>query len=165
MFVKTDTKTQGTWKGVYGADGYNVINDPSSDNPDYPAYAVLTPSGNTAYTWGTSTTLAYCLQEAASGSTTRIGAAWYSTTSETLNLDLTDGNTHQVSLYLLDWLSAGRAENIVITDASSGKTLDSRNASNFGSGVYYVYDITGHVNITLTKTAGNNCVVSAIFFR
>jgi hypothetical protein len=32
-FVTTDTATQGNWKGVYGSDGYSVINDAASYPP------------------------------------------------------------------------------------------------------------------------------------
>ena len=41
VFVKTDTSTHGTWKGVYGTQGYNVIDDTVS----YPGYVTVTPSG------------------------------------------------------------------------------------------------------------------------
>ena len=30
VFVTTDTTTQGNWKGVYGGEGWNVLNDTSS---------------------------------------------------------------------------------------------------------------------------------------
>ena len=36
-FLGTDTTTQGNWRGVYGGDGYNVINDTVS----YPPYALV----------------------------------------------------------------------------------------------------------------------------
>ncbi len=41
-FVHLDTTTQGNWHGVYGADGYNVINATVA----YPSYVTVTPSGN-----------------------------------------------------------------------------------------------------------------------
>jgi hypothetical protein len=43
-FVGTDAATQGSWKGVYGSDGYNVVNDAIS----YPAYAQVAPADNRA---------------------------------------------------------------------------------------------------------------------
>ncbi len=43
-FLSTDTTTQGSWKGVYGADGYNIIGNASS----YPSYATVTPSGQSS---------------------------------------------------------------------------------------------------------------------
>jgi hypothetical protein len=42
----------GSWKGVYGSDGYNVINDTVS----YPGYAQVAPSGQPSYTWLAGTT-------------------------------------------------------------------------------------------------------------
>ena len=40
-FLATDNSTAGTWKGVYGSDGYNVIGDTAST----PSYVAVTPSG------------------------------------------------------------------------------------------------------------------------
>ena len=39
--MKSDTTTQGSWKGVCGANGYNVIDETVS----YPAYVTVTPAG------------------------------------------------------------------------------------------------------------------------
>src|SRR5271166_7108989 len=58
-FTKTDTTTKGNWIGVYGAAGYNVIGDASS----YPSYAVVSPSGQSPYIWGSSTTDVRALQK------------------------------------------------------------------------------------------------------
>ncbi|HEY3939487.1 MAG TPA: hypothetical protein VGL97_18795 [Bryobacteraceae bacterium] len=46
-----------------------------------------------------------------------------------IDVNFTDGLTHQIALYLLDWDTAGRAETIGILDASNNNTLDSRHAS------------------------------------
>src|ERR1019366_6036513 len=59
-FVKTDTTTPGTWKGVYGADGFNVIGNSAS----VPAYVTVTPSGNSSYVWASSTSDTRALQKA-----------------------------------------------------------------------------------------------------
>src|SRR5579862_22242 len=165
-FLKTDTSTVGSWKGVYGSDGFNVFTDTSANNPTYPSYASLTPSGNSTFQWAAPSTsnASYCLQQTASGSSNRLAGVWFSSTSFSLDLNLTDGNTHQVALYLLDWGSAGRGETVAITDEGTGTTLDSRSITSFGNGYYEVYNISGHVTITFTKTAGNNCVLSAVFF-
>ena len=55
----------------------------------------------------------------------QIAAAWYSASPFQLDLNLTDGSTHQVALYVLDWDKKGRAEAISIVDANSGAVLDS----------------------------------------
>src|SRR5262249_30692427 len=59
-FVGTDTTTQGSWQGPYGAQGYNVI----GDAVNYPAYAQIGISGATAYVWAGSTTDVRALQKA-----------------------------------------------------------------------------------------------------
>jgi hypothetical protein len=163
-FVKTDTSTRGTWKSVYGLDGFDMVADPSANNPTNPSYATASMSGNSTYTWASSTSSTSALQKAAVGSTDRIAACWYSTTSFSIDLNVT-GGAHQVGLYLLDWDHNGRVETITITDAATNTVLDSRSAGNFANGVYDIWNISGHVKITITKTSGSNAVTSGIFFR
>src|ERR1039457_3644434 len=107
-FVKADTTTAGTWKGVYGADGYNVIGDLAS----VPAYVTATPSGNSSYVWASSTSDTRAPQKA-SNPADRIAACWYSSGSFTIDLAFHDSNTHQVAAYLLDWDNYyGRTERV-----------------------------------------------------
>ena len=56
--LKTDTTTQGTWIGTYGAQGYDVVGGPSS----LPGYATVTPSGQSTYVWTASSTDPRALQ-------------------------------------------------------------------------------------------------------
>jgi hypothetical protein len=101
----------------------------------------------------------------ASSTTNRIASTFYNSPSLTIDVNFTDGNTHQIALYLLDWDSSGRAETINIVDASnSGNVLDSRPASGFQNGEYLVWNVKGHVIIQLNDTAGPNAVVSGVFF-
>ena len=72
-FLGKDSTTEGSWIGVYGSQGYNVIN--ATNGVDYPSYATVTPAGNTPYTWAANTNLVQALQNP-SGSG-RIAAAWY----------------------------------------------------------------------------------------
>ena len=157
-FVGTDTTTQGNWKGVYGSDGYNVIGDTTS----YPAYAQVTAAGATAYVWASQSTDPRALLRGVT--TGRIAATWYSATSFTVDVNLTDGNPHRVALYNLDWDTTARAQRIDILDASSGSVLDSRSVTNFHGGQYLVWTLSGHVTIRITMTAGYNAVLSGLFF-
>ncbi|HYW46134.1 MAG TPA: hypothetical protein VE959_24935 [Bryobacteraceae bacterium] len=156
-FLKIDTTTAGTWKGVYGADGYNVINDTVS----YPSYATVTPSGNLAYTWISSTSDGRALQKASS-TTDRIAACWYTGTSFTIDLKFSDTNTHQVALYLMDWDNGGRSERVDILDANNN-VLDTRTVSGFTASQYLVWNLSGHVVARITNT-GSTAVLSGIFF-
>jgi hypothetical protein len=154
-----DTTTQGAWTGTYGADGYLIANDVS--NP--PGYAAVSLTGNSLYTWTASTSDPRALQ-VSSGSSTRIASTYYSYTQFTIDLNLTDGNTHRIALYLLDWSHQSRTETISILDAASGRFLNTVAFSSFSNGQYAVWNLTGHVLIQVQWTGGANAVVSGIFF-
>ena len=165
QFVKTDTTTEGTWQGVYGADGYNVVGDLAS----YPSYATVTPAGAQTYVWASSTTDVRGLQKK-SVANSRIAAAWYTggsvgSSNFTIDVNLTDGNAHQVALYCSDWSNLGRSERIDILDAGSGALLDSRSVTAFHlPPQYLVWNLQGHVTLKVTLTGGSNGVVSGLFF-
>jgi subtilisin family serine protease len=156
-FVKTDTTTQGTWKGVYGADGYNVINDSIS----YPAYVNVTPSGNSSWTWASSTSDPRAMQKGTSND--RIAACWYFFSSFTVDLNFTDTNTHQVAFYMVDWDTNSRAQRIDILDANNS-VLDTRSISSFSGGDYLVWNLSGHVIVRISSTGSPNAVLSGILF-
>jgi hypothetical protein len=158
-FVTLDTTTEGNWKGVYGADGYNVINDTVA----YPSYVTATPSGVNATTWAGSTTDVRALLKATS-STDRIAATWYAGSSFLIDMVFNDGLQHQLAIYCLDWDSTTRAERIDILDAN-GVLLNTQNVSNFHNGQYLVWQLSGHVQIRVTDTAGGNGVISGLFFN
>lgn len=161
-FLRTDTSTSGTWTGVYGAEGYNVIGDLAN----YPAYATVTPLGNAMWTWAASTSDPRALQKP-SLPADRIAACWYAWGSFSVDLRFNDTNPHQVALYALDFdiFGAGRTERIDILDAN-GYILDTRSVSSFVGGTYLVWNLSGHVIVRVTNTnPAGNAVVSGLFFR
>jgi hypothetical protein len=160
-FVRTDTATLGTWKGVYGADGLSLVGDATS----YPSYVTATAAGYSLYTWAASTTDPRGLQKSASA-TDRVAACWYSSGYFTIDLSFHDSATHQVALYLVDWDNwFGRTQRVDIVDANN-TVLDTRTVTNFIGGQYLVWNLSGHVTIRLLNTnSRSNAVVSGIFFR
>ncbi len=110
-FFEQDATTQGTWIHTYGAQAYDVIG--SSTSVSLPSYATISPAGQSGWTWASSTTDTRALQVADGAS--RIAAAWYSATSFTVDVDLTDGQQHDLELYFLDWDKQGRSEQVKIT--------------------------------------------------
>ena len=145
-FLKQDRTTEGNWINTYGTQGYEVIGNATS----LPSYATVTPSGQTTYTWTTSTTDPRALQNA--GGTGRIAAAWYSYTSFTVDVDFTDGKPHDLELYFVDWDSTTRSEQVQISNASTGAVLDTETVSSFHSGVYDNWRVSGNVVITITDS-------------
>src|SRR5262249_44299763 len=143
-FVTEDTTHQGNWLGVYGSQGYSVVGGPAG----YPAYAQVTPSGKTDYVWRPSTTDARALQGPGGG---RVAATWYSRTSYDVDVNLTDGQTHGLALYLLDWDQGGLSQRIDVLDAQSGAALGSWTVSSFSAGKYLVLNVSGHVTLRFTR--------------
>jgi hypothetical protein len=160
VFLKNDVTTQGRWKGVYGAEGYNVIGDSASS----PAYVNVIPAGNSYYLWTGATNDQRAPQKVSSNE--GVAACLYSGTSFTLDLAFSDSNVHQVALYLLDWDNYfSRTERVDILDTNNN-LLDSRPVSSFTGGQYLVWNLSGHVIVRIVNTnPSSNAVLSGIFFR
>jgi hypothetical protein len=158
-FIRRDTTTAGTWRGVYGTQGYALANDAVS----LPAYAQLGVGGAAAWTWVNSTSDLRALQRPAPA-TDRIAATWYSQGSFTYDVTLTDATAHQIAFYAVDWDARGRSQRVDVLDASTGAILDSQTSSGFVGGQHLVWAVKGHVLVRVTKLAGDNAVISGILF-
>jgi len=159
LFNGFNTSTQGNWIGVFGSAGYQVINDTTN----LPAWATVTPSGPSAFTWAPSSTQPQALRKASG--TDRIAACFYNGGFFDVSLGLGDGNAHQVALYFLDWDSTVRQQRVDVLDAATGAVLDTRTISGFNGGVYLVWTISGNVKFRVTRLAGANAVLSGIFIN
>ncbi len=159
-FTGTDTTTQGGWEGVYGNDGYSI----ASSSQSLPSYATVAVQNAANYIWVPNSADPRALQTGVG--TARIAACWYAGTSFDFDVNITDGNTHQVALYALDWdnYGGGRAEQIQIVNATTNAVLDTRNVAAFTNGTYLIWNISGHVHINVTLTGGGNIVMSGVFF-
>jgi hypothetical protein len=177
-FAGADSTTQGTWRGVYGAQGYLLA--PASGNYPYssvPGYALVDVSDAATYVWTGSTSEPQALQKP--GASDRIAACWYTGGAFTLDLGITDGQTHRIAFYFLDWdgygSPSGRVERVDAQDATTGATLDSRSVGQgngdsnpkdqFTSGKYLIWNVRGHVRFTITNlNTTSNAVLSGAFF-
>ena len=80
-------------------------------------------------------------------------------------MNITDGATHQVALYNVDWDFANtRAQRVEVVNTSTGAVLDTRTITAFSTGQYLVWTIGGHVTFRVTNTGAMNAVVSGLFF-
>jgi hypothetical protein len=164
-----DTTTGGSWRSTYGTDGYDLSQDASGPNPSIPAYASLTVIGESNYTWASSPSDPRALDNAAG--TGRLAACWYTTASAIgasfdIGLNITDGQSHRVTLYAVDYETDNtRSQRYDVIDAATGAVLHSETISNFSQGEYVSWDVTGGVIIRVTSLAANlNAVVSGVFF-
>ena len=161
LFLSADTTTQGNWEGVYGKDGYDVIGNQSS----LPSYAVVTPTNTTTQVWSSSTTDVRALENATPGATNRIAASWYNSAGQfSIDINLTDGLTHVVTVYADDYDNVGLSERVDVIDPTTGAVLDFRTISSFSGGVYLSWQLAGHVQLRVTALAGPAPVISGLFF-
>jgi autotransporter-associated beta strand protein len=171
-FVGVDSLTQGSWKGKYGADGYEIITgvlnpmmidrqtmwirtDDQSFNQlnNYPAYVHCNSSGGGLLPWAFPTSDPRALQYPYFDDDRRIAAATLRSEYPVRTHDLyfTDGQTHRVAQYLL---GTGIVQFDVL-DAISGTLLDTRTAPSCVNGKWLIWDLKGHVTIRKTLVSGN----------
>ena len=144
--------------GTYGAQGYDVIDGPSS----LPSYASVTPSGALELRLGR---LDHRPPRPADLRRLPAGSPPAGTRrpASRSTSNLTDGQPHDLELYLLDWDRPGRSEQVQISDASTGAVLSTQSVSSFHSGVYLDYAVSGDIVITITTQGGPNAVLSGLF--
>jgi hypothetical protein len=159
-FTTQDTATQGSWQGQYGAQGYVVI----GDTQQLPASIQVAPTNQQEVHWADSSSDPRALQKA-SNPADRIAACWYSNSSFTIDVTITDGQTYQMALYVVDWDQQRRAEIVNILDPSTDAVLDTRSVTRFGAGAWLVWSVRGHIALQITNAPGSlTAVVSGLFF-
>jgi hypothetical protein len=162
-FLGVDATTQGTWQGKYGSRGYALNSALTSLPPqvDINLFGGLTDlyDGIAALT----TNDPRALQKP--GTSDRLAASWTGDHGFTLDLNLQDGQAHQVALYMLDFSRVSQMQRLDVIDAITGQILDTRDVTDFGDGRYLSWSLRGHIQIRFINTAnGKNATLSGIFF-
>lgn len=158
QFAGFDASTRGNWKGVYGGGGYVVVNNAAVNAP----YVTPSPGGNLSHTWAADTADERALLKAGAAAG-RIAAVWYTPTQMFVDLPFTGAQTRQIAVYCLDWDFLGRVQTIEVLSAA-GDGLDTRTLSNFGGGVWALWNVSGPVRLRVTRLAGANAVLSGLMF-
>jgi uncharacterized repeat protein (TIGR01451 family) len=161
-YVATDTLTQGNWTPGSGGDGYETI--ASNVPPGYAANCCGFFGIAGGATWASSTSDIRAMYTApGASSSTRVASAWYSG-SMGFTLPMTDGNTHTVGLYFLDWDSTVRTQTIYVADNATGAIFDTRSLAGFHNGTTVVWNVKGTILFYMIQTAsGQNAVLNGIF--
>jgi hypothetical protein len=150
-YAGRDAATQGAWRGVYGAEGFDLPLDASGSDPTLPAYAQLGFAGETIGNAGGTPTDPRLLEPAVGPGADPF--VWYAADSFAIDVRLSDGATHLLALYALDaggW-GGGASERIDLVDDASGAVLDTRSVSGFQGGVYLAWDVSGDVTVRVTS--------------
>ena len=160
-YVRLDRTTQGTWKGVYGSQGVVL----AAAAPGSLPFVTVTPIGAEVWTWAPQTTDPRALQPPATASgNERAASAWYAAGPFELDVRFNDPQIHEVALYTVDWDGLGRVQTIEVMDSQGVVRHTLKTGKEIATGVYYVYLISGHARIRVTRTAGANGVVFGLLF-
>ena len=154
---------QGTWVGTYGAGGYALLNwNAGSDLVSLPQSSLVLDQGG-RYQWSSGTSDVRALQSPDAG--TRRASCFFDDNQVRLRLTFTSAYSGTLHVYVVDWDSLGRRENVTVNDGSGPRTANI--TSDFSQGAWVNVPINvaagGTVSITVTRTAGLNAVVSGLF--
>jgi hypothetical protein len=156
-----DDHSRGGWVGQYGKRGYWVAMDGSA--PHLPPGVAANQDGSHLYIWSPRTTDQRGLSVPDTPAQLSAGQ-WFSWDHFSLDLDLRRGSgEYQVALYLLDWDSDARVQQLEVADAESGAVLLTRTDEHFRNGRYLKLRLSGHVTLRFTKIGGANCTLSGVF--
>lgn len=158
QFIGTNISRGGSWKGKVGNDGYKII----ADSQMIPPYVTVTPYGNLESTWNSNPTDLRALERGTNSS--RLASSWYSSTSFDVELNFTDGKTHQVSFYCIDWDYRSRQQRVEIIDPATNRILHSIHLTEYGAGIYLDYKLSGRLVARFHRAESDNAVMSGIFF-
>jgi alpha-L-rhamnosidase len=158
-FVKIDAATKGSWADIYGEDGFAIARETTK----LPSYVRVTLPSDASIWLASARGEPRALQRG-NDTVNRIASAWYGFSDLRIDVDMTDGATHQVALYLVDWDSVARVQELDVMDSATDKLVDRRAISDFTGGEYLVWNLRGHVSIRIRRVAGANAVVSGLFF-
>ncbi len=164
-FTGSDLTTKGNWIGNYGSQGYEIIGDSNS----YPSWLQFSASGQGVYTYAASTADPRGLVKATNNND-RVAAVWHTIplytagTQFDLAFNFTDGQTHQLALYIVDWDNHNLAQSFEIIDPATGNVLDTRPLGSFSGGAYIIWQVTGQIIVRVKNSAGSIAgVVQGIF--
>jgi len=158
-FVASDTARQGNWNKFYGSGGAYVVGESTS----FPSFVTVDQTGGSPVILNNTTKNLAAMQRV-SDPTQRISAYEASASSETINLNFTDGLVHQTELYLADLDHKHRTETVELVDNVTGSVLDVRTVANFSKGQYLIYDLRGNDSLVVINGSGPSAVYSGLFF-
>jgi subtilisin family serine protease len=160
-YTGTSTSTTGAnWRNLYGSQGAVVV----GDSTQVPAYvSTFSVLGAASKILRAKTSSSNSLEKITDPNS-NIESYWSSATHLDLNIGTNDGLAHDVTLYLADYDHKKRQERIQVIDSPTGNILAQQDITNFTTGQYVSFQITGSVTFRISDLSGPNAVVSGIFF-
>ena len=157
-FVKLDTKTQGTWKGTYGSDGYDLFNWEKL----LPSYASVSYTGGTDCAWTIGLDDKRGLQRPENNFDRLATHTYANGTPITIDVNIKGLFAKQVSIYMLDYAGT-RSATVEVIDGKTNKVLNTQKVPNYHNGIYAVYNVKGHVIFKLIPQGKDPVFCSGVF--
>ena len=145
QFVGEDRATKGSWIGIYGPDGYEIVGGEVATPP----YAERSYIGGRVSTWAASTTDSRALQSKGNLSE-RLIAERSSPIHEVVDVTVSGDAPRDVALYFVDWERKNRQMIVDAVCANTNHALDTRVIRDFKEGVYLHYRMTGRIQFRFT---------------
>ncbi len=154
---------QGNWVGTYGTDGYALGGWNGATDIVVLPTATLTVEQGTRYVWANPTTDVRALQSP--DQSERRAATWVDNTQLKLRLDFSAAYAGTMHLYVVDWDTTTRRQNVTVTDGTTTKTIAMTNSYNVGAWLHVPISVAagGTVRITADYVAGYNPTIDGIF--
>jgi hypothetical protein len=157
-FYDSDTSSAGSWKGTFGGVGHAI----ASEEFNLPPFASLSIHTDDLRIFSKGSLNPVALQRPTGYG--GVAAVWKADKQFNVDLDCSDSNWHKVSLYFADYDGRSRQQLVEVLDGVTGRLLDRIHLSEFGSGVWITYNLTGKVTFRITALDYNEPYLSGIFF-
>jgi len=157
--VSTDLVTRGSWKGVYGNEGWWI----PADSTNLPPSAAITTTLTNVSVLSASSSDPRALQRVVSPS--GIQSLMYSGAATGLfHFAVLDGRPHRISFYLSTPF-AGKNARVDARRSSDQALLATRTANNYSNAIYLTFEVQGAVDFYLSAVAPDSGLhLAGIFF-
>jgi subtilisin family serine protease len=161
VFTGTNTAPGGmNWQSTYGSQGDDIVGDPGSQLPAYVTSLTLPGTTTRILKVSKAPQSLEFTQPTARG----IQAYWQSTVPFNIDVDVSDTELHQITLYLADYDNKKRAERIQVINPNTGLVSYTQDFANFSKGIFATFTVAGNVVFHVIPQLGPSAVVSGIFF-
>lgn len=173
-FIKLDKKTQGNWGGVYGKDGYALLNYHGNGKhqvtmPEFCQSINYHRAKHANLTLATQDPRAPAA-DSSNAAARKIGCIHTGNPAACqqrfgVDIAVADNSTYDLALYFVDWDKSGMRLSTEIMDLETKELIGpTKYVEDSTSGAYLVYRVTGSCRVSVNHIRGDNATLSALFF-
>jgi len=173
-FIKIDKKTQGNWGGVYGKDGYALLNyhGENKHQMTIPAFCK-----SITYHRARHANLTLATQDvrapaadSSNAAARKIGCIHTGNPAPCqqrfgVDIAVEENSVYDLALYFVDWGKSGMRLSVEILNLETKELIGpTKYVDDSTNGAYLVYRVTGSCRVSVNHIRGRNATLSALFF-